>query len=142
MAYSAKQYALWLLARRSYSVFKLKEKLLTKYSAEEVEGTIDFLKKIQLLDDSEYGVRRAVFLSRKKSNRQIKFELSQKGLASEEIENSLQEIEDEEIRIKNLINKEKITALNKDKILQKYCRRGFNFQMVKKIVEEVLRSQE
>lgn len=141
MAYSAKQYALWLLARRSYSVFKLKEKLLTKYPQEEVEGTIDFLKNIQLLDDSDYGVRRAVFLSKKKSNRQIKFELSQKGLAPEDIEDSLLEVEDEEIRVKDLLEKEKITPLTKDKLIQKYCRKGFKYSTIKKIIAELIEKE-
>lgn len=138
MAYSAKQYALWLLARRSYSVFKLKEKLLSKYPEEDVEGTIDFLKNIQLLDDSEYGLRRASFLSRKKSNRQIKFELSQKGLDSEDIEKSLLEVDDEQVRLKEMLEREKINELTKDKIIQKYCRKGFSYALVKKTISQLI----
>lgn len=136
MAYSCKQYGYWLLAKKAYAVADLKEKLIKKYSEQEALEVIAEFINLKLLDDSEYGARRAVFLSKSKSNRQIEYDLAQKGISEEDRDAALSELESEKDRLIALLSFKDITDENYNKWLAKLVRKGFSYKIVKNILDE------
>jgi|SRR6185369_8057907 len=125
---------------------------LTKKKAEPeiIIAIIERLKKQKFLDDEVFArgwvTQRARF--RPKGKSALKFELQQKGIGKELIEKILgeehEDIPDELTQAKNLIIRrmEKVKDLPRQEIYAKVggflARRGFNWDIVKKAIDETL----
>lgn len=76
-----KERALYLLEHRPYTIFSMKQKMLTcGYPGEVVDRIIDFLIEYNYLDDSEYVTMFVNSYCRNKSRRQIELALITKGI--------------------------------------------------------------
>ncbi len=89
--------ALYLLERRPYSIFDMKNKLKkNRYPEPVIECVIDFLVKYHYLDDVNYAELYVSSYSSRKSRRQMCYELSQKGIDKDIISTCLSQKEDSE----------------------------------------------
>lgn len=90
----AKERALYLLEKKPYSVFMMKDKLRhNEYPEDIVEKVILFLEEYHYLDDEKYIRMYVETYSSKKSRRQITYELLKKGLSREQIHHYFENFE-------------------------------------------------
>jgi len=124
--------------------YRLKRK---KISQKNITRIIDFLKKVELLDDNEFArswVKSGI--SRRLGTRRISFELKQKGVEREIIEEAIDAIKDryKESDVALELAKKKLADLkNIDKVKAKQriygflARRGFSFDVVNEVIQEL-----
>jgi len=142
---SAREYALSLLEYADRTEQQLRQKLCRQeYSAGEIEEAVLFLKEYHYLDDGAYAGRYVRSASAKKSTRQIRAALEQKGVARELIEAALQEQPvDEEGQICALLRKKgydpekKMAPEEYRRILSFLARRGFSYDSIRKVMEDM-----
>lgn len=145
---SSFSYASWLLSKRAYTEYGLKEKLVNKkFDIQEIETTLSKLKELGLINDthfaSEYIRSKSKYSHR--GRYRIKAELMKKGVAKESIDAQLGQLtrEDEVVSAKELIKL-------KQKSLERYpqevqfqrryallARRGYSLDVIK----EALRAE-
>lgn len=134
------RYAEKLLSIRPRSEKEIRLRMEKKgYSNEEIEKTIEYLKKAGLIDDREFA--RWWFEERKEKRGiiAIKYELKKKGVSDEIIEDVVKGDEKEfikkalekaEKRYKNLPRRERIR-----KIKEYLLRRGFSWDVIQEVIE-------
>ena len=101
----AKNYSARLLSQRSYTAKGMSEKLYAHIGNEEiVEKTIDFLKEYKLLDDEDFAKRYAHDLVhlKKLGITQVKWKLKEKGIPQQIIEQTIAELNFDDIISENL----------------------------------------
>ena len=145
----AKNYALWLLGKRAYTIKGLRDKLQNRqYPDTDIAATIKFCLDQRFLDDVEYAKNfiRARDAIRPRGRRLLFFELIKKGVAKDDIEKAFA---DEEI-----INRDE-TELARETIRRKgrqyatlsrevayrrafgaLARRGFNINTIKEVLDD------
>jgi regulatory protein len=139
------------LSIRNRSEKEIRDYLTRKKAAETIiEQIVDLLKKQKFLDDVAFArswvLSRARF--RPKGKNALKFELLQKGIDKETIDTVLSEahedIPDQVTQAKRLIERriEKVRDKPRQEIYQKVggflARRGFDWETIKKSIDEVL----
>ncbi|MBQ7579473.1 MAG: RecX family transcriptional regulator [Clostridia bacterium] len=133
----AMDYCLFILAKKPYTRFELKTKLITKgYEDDVVYYVLNKLSEYNYVNDSEY----AQFYANNcglKSARQIEQKLMQKGVSSENIKNAVNGVkikgESDKIAIisaKYLKNKPKNDE-NLNKLFRYLVSKGFSYEDVK-----------
>ena len=147
--YDAKQYGLRLIARRSYSVYLVKQKLENRgYQPEVIQKTVDYLCQLGYLDDEAYArcfAHDAAVLN-KKGKRLIMKELCARGIDRDTAEAAWESLEDKcdlGNNLKKIIQK-RLTDPNDRKAVRHvfdYCiRRGYAYeevsQTMKRYIEE------
>lgn len=142
--------ALRFLSYRPRSEKEVKDKLLKiKASEELISKIIKKLKDYKFLDDLEFAkiFARERSLLKHKPARVIKFELKQKGIAQDLIEEVLTSSKEEEKdlqKAKEIIQKKivRYKGLDRFKIKEKLSRflasRGFDYDTIKKAIDEIL----
>lgn len=116
-----------------------------KFATDRLEELIDIelnkLEENKLIDDSQY-VLGFINKSKKKSNRQIEYELKHKGVGEDIVREALALRENSEAEvIRNLINKKlknnyKLSFQERAKLMASLIRRGFSIDTVKSIIDE------
>lgn len=142
---STREYALSLLEYADRTERQLRQKLEEKeYPADEIEETLLFLKEYHYLDDEAYAGRYVCAASAKKSKRQIRAALEQKGVARELIEAALREQPvDEEGQICALLRKkgydpgERMAPEQYRRMLSFLARRGFSYDSIRKVMDDM-----
>lgn len=142
--------ALRFLSYRPRSEKEVRDKLLKiKVPEELIDKIIKKLKDYKFLDDLEFAkmfARERSFLKHKPA-RVIKFELKQKGIAQDLIEEVLASSKEEEKdleKAKEIIQKKIVRYKDLDsfKIKEKLSRflasRGFDYDTIKKAIDEIL----
>lgn len=115
------------------------------FSPEAVEDAVQFLKGYRYLDDEDYARRYVERNRRKKSVKQIKFELLQKGIPSELLEPALAETPvDEQEQIFSLLEKKRYSGEGADrseqqKISAYLARKGFAFEAIRSAMNHYAR---
>lgn len=143
----AKDYSLYILARRPLSEAQLKDKLRSRrYDSKIISIVIDYLKGIGLIDDLNYS--RLWIRSRSRTNPRgallLRQELRMKGIASQIIERVLDEFKESyneeellvqvaEKRAKKLKNLDPISR--KRRLFNYLLRRGFLVDEVRKVIK-------
>lgn len=134
------------------SSYLQKHKITFTNQQEIIEEVVKRLKDLKFIDDYDFAKQwvESRFLTRPKGKRVLIFELRQKGVAQEiideVIENESQKYSSNDI-IKKLISKadQCYYRLPKDKRKQKLInyalRRGFDFTQIKAIVDELVKKQ-
>lgn len=138
--------------RNYLSSYLQKHKITLTNQQEIIEEVVKRLKDLKFIDDYDFARLwvESRFLTRPKGERVLIFELRQKGIAQEiideVIENESQKYSSNDI-IKKIINKadQRYCRLPKDKRKQKLInyalRKGFDFTQVKAIVDELVKKQ-
>lgn len=143
----ANSYVLNLLSYRPRSQKEIIDKMKGKgYENDVIENTISFLNKYNLLNDKDYAEEFTRIKSKKFGKKRIKMELSQKGIEDSIAQEVLENI-DEEVEYNtalNLAQKRMRTYKNDDRnaIYRKLGaflqRKGFSYDIIKRILKEIL----
>lgn len=144
----AKNKALQSITRAEKSEKKMREKLSKDFEEDTIEQVIEFLKKYSLIDDERFAERivsNDVNFKRVGKNK-IKQNLYSKGIAREEIENAISEI-DREKELENAIYlaEKKISKIKstdkrviKNKLYQHLAYKGFDYETINSAIRRVL----
>ncbi len=141
---TVRECAFSLLEYRDRTEWELGQKLRERgYAADEIEQTVLFLKECRYLDDEAYAGRYVRSHASKKSRRQIRFDLEQKGISREIVELTLQEEEvDEDSQIRKLLLKKgwepekRLEPAEYRRIMGALARRGFSSEAIRKVMSE------
>lgn len=149
----AKQQAFKILASSSKTkkelILKLKQK---KFSQEAIDYAMSFVDEYKFIDEEDIAEKlvEGSYKRKKYSKRMIASQLRQKGIDSEIIQNSISDIDDDEEfenamhfaqkKYKSISNKDKETI--KRKIGSALTYRGFNYSIIKRVIEEILESDD
>ncbi|MDO5406391.1 MAG: regulatory protein RecX [Eubacteriales bacterium] len=141
----ARECALSLLERSDRTEREMRQKLKDReYSPEEIDGTLDFLKEYRYIDDGEYARKYVRIYSSRKSIRQIRCGLEQKGVARELIDGALGETAvDEETQIRAYLLKkgyrpgERMESAAFRKLTGALSRRGFSFDAIRRVTNQM-----
>ena len=133
----ARNKALYYLQFSGKTENEMRKKLAEQeFSPASVEDTVLFLKHYRYLDDEDYARRYVERNSRKKSIRQMKFDLRQKGIADEQIELVFEDMEVDEIsQITGLLKKkaydpEESDPAKRQKLYAFLSRKGFSYDAI------------
>ena len=140
----ARERVLFLLKSSDKTEQELRRKLKEGYYPQEaIDYAIDFLKEHRFINDQEYARRYVEYNSRRKSERQIQYELQRKGLDKEIIGDTLKEqpvdeaaIVREHIRKKRLFP-EQMDVREKSKVMASLGRKGFSYEAVSRVLGEI-----
>ncbi|MGC6176776.1 regulatory protein RecX [Lacrimispora sp. 38-1] len=140
----ARERVLFLLKSSDKTEQELRRKLKEGYYPQEaIDYAMDFLTEHRFINDQEYARRYVEYNSRRKSERQIKYELQRKGLDKEIIGDTLKEqpvdeaaIVREYIRKKRLFP-EQMDVREKSKVMASLGRKGFSYEAVSRVLGEI-----
>mgnify|MGYP000986261717 CR=1 FL=1 len=113
----AKEKALYLIAHRDHSKKELVDKIRRTASQEAAEKAADRMEEIGLIDDRDYARRYASELFQRKyfARKRVEYELKQKGIDPDFIEELLEELEPEPVgQIGALVERKYLRALDDD----------------------------
>lgn len=142
---SALKYTLWLVGKRDYSVFAIRNKLQDKeYQPEEIEETISKLLELKFLDDERFTKNYIDSQRRIKpiGNRLLYQKLLLKGIDKETI-NSIMMPPDEELiqeAVEKWLKKHQIEDkwMRKQKLMVYLARRGFSYDEILVGIKELI----
>ena len=140
----AKLRALHLLNDMGRTEVQLRQKLKQNdYKDEIVEKAIQYVKSFGYINDSEYA--RSFILNRKdkKSRKELYMQLSQKGIASDILDQIFEECYDSDtareailsIMKKKRYNPDGATRQETQKILAYLTRKGFNYEDIRQVLQ-------
>lgn len=143
-----KKTALTALNYRSYSVYEMKQKLISKeVEADKIPEIILFLKQNGLLNDFDYAqnIVESMIASKKKGRQAIAYKLKQKGIHPAVITEAISTFSTEsEIDIAtNYAEKlllrfyRESTQAQKQKIIENLMRNGFNYDIAEQAVNQL-----
>ncbi len=137
-----KNKALSILGFRSHSELELRQKLRQKGAEEEdIDSAIEFLKEYNFINDEDYARRLAHDLVKLKNFGlyRVRRELEAKGIDSDTIEITIQELEDnEEERLMPLVEKKlggNFERKNIDKTIRYFLYRGYSFDDIRHCID-------
>lgn len=136
-AKAAKEKAVYYLQFSSKTESELRKKLAEQeFSPASIEYAIQFVKEHRYLDDEDYTRRYIERNGRKKSRKQMIFELSQKGVAREIVDLVFEDMTlDEETQILAILAKKNYAGEESDwetkqKIAAYLARKGFSYDAI------------
>jgi regulatory protein len=150
----AKEQAFRYLSNRDHSEKELKQKLKRKgFSDQAIDKVIPDLKNLQFLNDKKFAelFARNRILQKPIGQRQLEFDLKQKGIQNSIIEETLVKIYSEfnEAELARRLAVKRIQQLRgktpiqiKRKTADFLLRRGFEWEIVREIIEELVVDQE
>lgn len=136
--YKSNQKALNILSYRAHSKKELSQKIKHKLGNDVALKTVEKMEKIGLVNDKEYSVQFATHLYKNKfyATKRIILELSRKGINSEIISETIQNLDlDEEFNLKKIISKKKISnEKEKRRLINHLIRLGYSFNKINSIL--------
>lgn len=139
----ARERCLNLLSRRDMTELELRKKLRDSYyPVHVIDSTMDCLKRNHLLNDEFYADNYVSFHRKDRSIRQIKQELSSKGIDKETVSEILEDSPiDEEQNIAIILKKRHFDAANatpqeRTKICGYLLRKGYDYDKVRRMIME------
>lgn len=146
----AKKRALYLIGERELCRGELLKKLTRTYGGEIAEQAVEYVCELGYIDDERYAPKLAEYLIRRKrwGIRRVRYEMLSRGLESELVENTLADIDAEELdeELTTLIEKRYITKLadydDRRRTIAALARRGYDFGSIKRCIDAVLESNE
>lgn len=140
--------AVSLLKDKDYTEYELKNKLKKSYYSDyAVDNVIEYAKQHRYVDDERYAYNYINFKSGTKSRYQIMYFLKNKGISKSIIDSCCEEFyaENGEVELNSLIDKikrlnipaEDFSYEKKCKIINKFYRKGFNVDLIKKALDIV-----
>ena len=142
----AKKRALYLLGERAMCRGELLKKLAKTYGAEIAEQAADYVSGLGYINDEEYAPKLAEYLIKRKrwGVRRVRYEMISRGLDRELVENTLADIDGDELdeELIALIEKRYINKLadydDRRRTIASLARRGYDFGSIKRCIEAVL----
>ncbi|MCG8604136.1 recombination regulator RecX [bacterium] len=149
-----KDKAYQLLAARAHSGQELKKKLTQRgFQPELVDAVLGQLQKDHVVDDSEFArlFARSRLNNKPMGKRRLRCELWQKGLSEEIVDQTLNEVYQERSQAqlaRDLVEKRQSRyahlegALRKKRLGDLLLRRGFDWSLIKEVIDEIQRQQD
>ena len=142
----AHERALYLLGYRDHCYTELYKKLEKTYDEEIARKTCDKMVKIGFVDDVKYATKLAINLifTKRFGLRKVKWDMMQKGLSRELVEEVLEEYEYEDAtaRIAQLIERKYARYLTDEKGVNKVtnalARMGHNYADIKRAISDYI----
>ena len=143
----ARERCLYLISYRDHSWKELYEKLLKSVSEEVARRSVEKMEDIGLIDDMKYGMALAkkYLFVKKWGFKKVEYELSLKGISSENIEIILEEYQEEVNvfdNIKFIIEKKHKKNLldykGNQKIITSLLRMGHSYSDIKIVIDEII----
>lgn len=139
----ARDKGLYYLQFSSKTEDEMRKKLAEQgFSPAFVADAVNFLKSYRYLDDEDYVRRYLERFGKKKSEKQIKFDLRQKGIPADIIERVLEDAPiDESEQILALLEKKKFSGSDADreeraKMTAFLARKGFSYDAISKAMNQ------
>ena len=136
-----RNYVVWLLGRREYSEHEIRQRLTQREcTSEEIDDALQFVKSYGYQSDERYAAMKARAESKRRGNRRIEYTLASKGIAKEEIEDQLANLEPETDRAIAAVSRFEGQALEqklKEKIWRFLSSRGFGSSAIKAAIEHL-----
>lgn len=136
-AAKARDKALYYLQFSGKTESEMRKKLAEQgFSPASVDNTVDFLLEHRYLNDEDYAVRYLEKNGKKKSRKQMVYELRQKGISPQVIEEASEDMPvDEEAQIMALLEKKRYAGdeasrEERQKISGFLARKGFSFDTI------------
>ncbi|MFN3478055.1 MAG: regulatory protein RecX [bacterium] len=147
--YDIKDIVFDLLSRRLHSKDELRKKLLKKkFHLALINDTLDYLEKNNFIDEKKFIEQYIKHLSNKKYSKiQIITKLREKGIANHNITDMMDKYYSENndshnakiLALKKLNSLQNISTLSqKQKIFQFLYRKGFEIDLINKIIDDIL----
>lgn len=93
---NVRNYVMWLLGRREHSEHELRQRLKQRgCEPHEIDDAIEFVKSYGFQSDERFAAMKARSEARRRGNRRIKSALAAKGIAEEQIEEQIAQLEPE-----------------------------------------------
>lgn len=145
----AKKRALYLVGEREHCRGELLKKLTKTYGEEVAEQAVEYVCELGYIDDERYAPKLAEYLIKRKhwGIRRVRYEMLQRGLDREQVENTLAEIEEEELdeELITLIEKRysgKIADCDdRRRTIAALARRGYDYGAIKRCIDAVLENE-
>lgn len=141
----AKERALYLLQASGKPEAWMKRKLSDcGYPQEAVDYAMAFLKEYRLIDDQEYAKSYVRSYGEKKSLRQLTYELKQKGVCKEYIQEACAryQVDDTEsarqLLCKKMKGKKELSYEEKGRLSSYLGRRGYSYETISKVIQEFI----
>ncbi|MBD5129156.1 MAG: regulatory protein RecX [Ruminococcaceae bacterium] len=146
----AKKRALYLIGERDMCRGELLKKLAKTYGAEIAEQAAEHVVSLGYVNDGEYAPKLAEYLiTRKKwGKRRVRYEMLSRGLDRELVENTLADIDEDELdeELITLIEKRYINKIadydDRRRTIAALARRGYDFGSIKRCIQAVLEDVE
>ena len=139
----AKEKALYLIAHRDHSKKELVDKIRRTASQEAAEKAADRMEEIGLIDDRGYARRYASELFQRKyfARKRVEYELKQKGIDPDFIEELLEELEPEPVgQIGALVERKYLRALDDERGRRRTVaalqRLGYRWEDIRRALKE------
>ncbi len=139
----AKEKALYLIAHRDHSKKELVDKIRRTASQEAAEKAVDRMEEIGLIDDRDYARRYASELFQRKyfARKRVEYELKQKGIDPDFIEELLEELEPEPVgQIGALVERKYLRALDDERGRRRTVaalqRLGYRWEDIRRALKE------
>lgn len=146
----AKKRALYLIGEREMCRGELLKKLTKTYGAEIAEQAAEHVCALGYVNDEEYAPKLAEYLIKRKKwgARRVRYEMISRGLDRELVENTLADIDEDELdeELITLIEKRYINKIadydDRRRTIAALARRGYDFGSIKRCIEAVLEDNE
>lgn len=146
----AKKRALYLIGEREMCRGELLKKLTKTYGGDVAEQAVEYVCGLGYVDDEEYAPKLAEYLIKRKrwGVRRVRYEMISRGLDRELVENTLADIDEDELdeELITLIEKRYINKLadydDRRRTIAALARRGYDFGSIKRCIEAVLEGVE
>lgn len=136
-AKAAREKAVYYLQFSGKTESELRKKLAEQgFSPASVDSAVAFVKKYRYIDDENYARRYVERSGKKKSRKQMMFELTQKGVARDILDIVFEDMEiDEESQIRAILEKKNYAGNGasreeKQKISAYLARKGFSYEAI------------
>ena len=140
----AKERALYLLKSSGKTEAWMKKKLQEAgYPEEAVDYAMNFLKEYGFINDRAYAESYVRSYGNRKSRRQLVYDLQQKGVCQEYIEESFSQskVDDEEsarqLLCKRLRGKREISYEEKGRLSAYLGRKGYSYEIINRVIREL-----
>lgn len=140
----AKKRALGILVKKDCTEQELCDKLAASFhDARSVERALAFVKEHGYVDDRNYAKEYLYYKKGKKSYRQIRMELSKKGISGQILDELFEETgaqrkEDLQLHVQKYIRKFPVMdALARQKTCAHFCRKGYETGLVREVLEDL-----
>lgn len=140
----AKKRALGILSKRDCSRQQMIEKMQKSlYDDKSVQDAVEFLERMGYLDDLSYAREYVYYKRKKKSIRQISFDLQRKGISQDLIARAIEEEggcqRRDELRsvfMKYASKYQKEDPRSRQKIYMHFARKGYDREIISELLEE------
>lgn len=146
----AKKRALYLIGERDMCRGELMKKLTKTYGADIAEQAAEHVCALGYVNDEEYAPKLAEYLIKRKKwgVRRVRYEMISRGLDRELVENTLADIDEDELdeELITLIEKRYIDKIadydDRRRTIAALARRGYDFGSIKRCIAAVLEDNE